>query len=263
MTKAKKRFGQNFLNDPHKAQRLVDSLDISPGDFILEVGPGDGALTTRILEKKANLTAVELDRDLIPGLKERFDGTGRFRLIEDDIVRVNPNLIFSGKIKLIGNLPYNISGAMLEWMIKYSNSLHLAVITVQKEVADRLRSEPNKRNYGSLSVMAQTFFDIKRLFDIPPGCFKPKPKVMSTALELKPNHRIKENIPLDSYIDFLRACFFKKRKKLINSLVSVTGYEKDIINDKLSAFGYGENIRAEQLSVEEFINLFYSIKNDE
>jgi 16S rRNA (adenine1518-N6/adenine1519-N6)-dimethyltransferase len=258
--RAKKRFGQNFLIDQGKTVKLIESLSLRGGDNVLEVGPGHGALTEEILNKNVNLTAVELDRDLIPGLEERFNHYGQFKLIEADIVKIDPNDVFNGKFKLIGNLPYNISGAMVEWMIKYSDMIELGVITVQKEVATRLRAESHCRDYGSLTVITQSYFDVKRIFDIPPGCFKPAPSITSTALRMSPNSRLDSSINREKYLEFLRFCFAKKRKTLVNSLLPALKIQRDILEQKLTGLGYDKNIRAEQISVEEFYKLYQILK---
>lgn len=256
--KARKRFGQHFLTDPRKADRLVEALEISEGEKVLEVGPGTGMLTERLLESGADLIAVEIDRDLTAGLMERFGDCKRFMLLESDIIRVDPVAAAGDGLKVIGNLPYNISGAFVEWMIDYFSLLKMAVITVQKEVAERLRASPGGREYGSMSVMVQCFFDIRKLFDIPPGCFVPRPKVVSTALRLLPRRRLDSGIDYPRFRDFLRACFSQKRKKLANSLASSLNMEREWIETKLVSLGQRRDTRAEQLSLSELTELFKS-----
>jgi 16S rRNA (adenine1518-N6/adenine1519-N6)-dimethyltransferase len=262
MAIAKKRFGQNFLVDRRKADGLVDALEITPSDTILEVGPGTGMLTERILSHGANLVSVELDRELIGPLRERIGESPRFCLVESDIIRIDPRILMPDGFKLIGNLPYNISGAMVEWLIEYSKLVKLAVITVQKEVAARLRAGPGTRDYGSLTVMVQAFFDVRRLFDIPPGCFSPKPRVYSTALSLRPNKKIDNDIDYPHFRDFLRAGFAQKRKTLANSLsasLRVAGKEmmsRKQVEDILACLGHRPDIRAEQMTLKDLRNLF-------
>jgi len=259
-TPAKKRFGQNFLTDPHKAEGLVAALELVPGDSVLEVGPGTGILTELIMKSGANLTAVELDRDLMEPLRERFGKSDKFKLIESDIIKLNlGDIAASSKFKIIGNLPYNISGAIVEWLIEYNDVIIFAVITVQKEVAARLKAEPDCRDYGSLSVIVQSYFDIKRLFDIPPGCFTPKPKVDSTVLMLTPNKKI--DIDFIPFRDFLRAAFSQKRKKLANSLNSRAlpdgrTLTREEIEKYLVRLGKMADIRAEQLTLSDFLELY-------
>jgi 16S rRNA (adenine1518-N6/adenine1519-N6)-dimethyltransferase len=257
--RASKRFGQHFLTDPRKADRLVEALEISDGETVLEVGPGTGMLTERLLGSGADLIAVEIDRDLTAGLLKRFGADKRFKLLENDIIRIDPAAIAGDGLKVIGNLPYNISGAFTEWMIEYNGMLKTAVITVQKEVAERLRASPGGREYGSLSVMVQCFFDIRKLFDIPPGCFVPRPKVVSTALRFSPRRRLDSEIDYPGFRDFLRACFSRKRKKLANSLAASLNMDRGWIETKLVSLGLRRDSRAEQLSLSELTELFKSV----
>lgn len=258
----KKRFGQNFLVDPHKADSLVAALDIKPGEKVLEIGPGTGILTERILKAGAKLTAVELDRELISDLQNRFGPNPNFGLFEGDIIKIDPRALALKGLKIIGNLPYNISGAIMQWFIEYYDIVALAVITVQKEVADRIKAAPNSRDYGALSVMVQSFFAVKRLFDIPPGSFSPKPRVYSTVLSLTPDKKIGDDISYPYFRDFVRACFSQKRKKLVNSLVArgieVAGrqFAKEQIENYLARLGKKGDIRAEQLSLRDFLELY-------
>jgi len=262
MAIAKKRFGQNFLIDPRKAENLVASLDIRKSDTIIEVGPGTGALTERILRTNARLISIELDRDLIRPLADKFGESRNFTLVESDIIDVDPRKFAPDGFKLIGNLPYNISGAMIEWLISYSGLVRLAVITIQKEVATRLRAEPGSRDYGSFSVMAQSFFDVKRLFDIPPGSFSPKPKVYSTVISMTPHKKLPDDIEYVGFRDFLRACFARKRKTLANSLMAANNLadlgfpNRAGIEKILAGLGHRPEIRAEQLTLSEFVKLF-------
>ena len=260
MNRPKKRFGQHFLIDPRKADRLVEALHIEDGESVLEIGAGTGILTERILAKGADLTAVEIDRDLIGNLRERFGGWERFELIEADIIRLDPADLAPDGVKVIGNLPYNISGAVAEWLIEHHNSVMSAVITVQKQVGQRLKAGPGSREYGSLSVMVQCFYDISRLFDIPPGCFTPKPKVDSTVLRFDPHVKLDKEIDYMQFREFLRGCFFHKRKKLTNSLAAATKISIETIEKSLSSLDRKADTRAEQLSLPEFAKLYKAVR---
>lgn len=264
---AKKRFGQHFMTDPHKADSLVNALDIHAGETVLEIGPGTGILTERILNKGAELIAVELDRDLIEGLSERFAPGGHFRLIESDIIKVNLSELSSAPIKIIGNLPYNISGAIFEWLIAYYSQVDLAIITVQREVANRVKAQINSRDYGSLSVLVQAYFDIKKLFDIAPGSFTPKPKVVSSALSLRPRKKVSNDINFKEFMEFVRGCFAQKRKKLVNSLLSRDTEDesrerrREQIENSLARLGKKTDIRAEQLTLDDFAALYEMLRH--
>jgi 16S rRNA (adenine1518-N6/adenine1519-N6)-dimethyltransferase len=259
MKNSKKRFGQNFLVDHGKADKIIEAGEISPRDVILEIGPGRGILTERILDKGCDLTAVELDRDLIPELQERFGNNDRFNLLANDIVKVDLSELSDGGFKVIGNLPYNISGALIEWLIGNYKMIEMAVITVQKEVGNRIKAVPGTREYGSLSVLAQMFYSISRLFDIPPGCFSPKPRVVSTVLKLLPAPRLKSGFNYGRFREFIYTCFAQKRKTLVNSLRSSGGHDKDTIEKFLVSMGKSPDIRAEQLSGDQFLDLYGKI----
>jgi 16S rRNA (adenine1518-N6/adenine1519-N6)-dimethyltransferase len=253
---AKKRFGQNFLTDTKKADKLIEAMNIEADDVVLEIGPGKGVLTERLLRTGAEIIAVEIDRELIPFLRERFGANQRFILIEDDIINLNPSRFASSGLKVMGNLPYNISGAVVEWLIEYHAQIGLAVVTLQREVADRLRANPGNRNYGSLSVLAQSFYDIEKLFDIPPGCFSPKPKVTSSALRFRPCRSLDIKIDYIYFRDFVRSCFSQKRKKLINSLAAASGIAKNEIDERLLSMGLRSNVRAEELTLNQYYRLY-------
>ncbi len=260
MNKPKKKFGQHFLTDRRKADRLVDALQIENGETVLEIGAGTGILTERILARGADLIAVEIDRDLIGNLQERFGGMGRFELIEGDIIRLDPANLAAGGFKVIGNLPYNISGAVAEWLIEHRSSIRSAVITVQKQVAERLKAGPGGREYGSLSVMVQCFYDISRLFDIPPGCFTPRPKVDSTVLRLDSHEKLDKEIDYRQFREFLRGCFFQKRKKLTNSLAAAMKIPRETIEKSLASLGRKADTRAEKLSLLELAKLYKAVR---
>lgn len=238
----------------------MEALHVKDGESILEIGAGTGILTERILAKGADLTAVEIDRDLIGNLQERFGGSERFELIEGDIIRLDPANLAPDGVKVIGNLPYNISGAVAEWLIEHHSSIRSAVITVQKQVAERLKAEPGGREYGSLSVMMQCFYDIRRLFGIPPGCFTPRPKVDSTVVRLDPHEKLEKEIDYVQFREFLRGCFFHKRKKLTNSLAAATKISIETIEKSLSSLGRKADTRAEQLSLAELAKLYKAVR---
>jgi 16S rRNA (adenine1518-N6/adenine1519-N6)-dimethyltransferase len=262
MTKGKRRFGQNFLTNLHTADCLVNALRIEPAEAVLEVGPGTGILTDRILQTGANLVAIEIDKDLIALLCEKYNEKPKLNLVQGDIIKIDPDRLAPNGFKLIGNLPFNISGAFFEWLVQYNKLVKMAVITVQKEVADRVRARPGSRNYGSLTVMVQSFYDVQKLFNIPPGSFSPRPEVYSTALSLTPHRKIDDDIDFISFRDFLRACFAQKRKTLANSLFAsqvqagLRLKSRTQIERILTEMRHAPNIRAEQLSLSEFLEIY-------
>ena len=260
---SKKRFGQNFLINPRTADRIVRAIDVNEGEDILEIGPGRGILTERILGKGAHLTAVEIDRELIPDLTKQFGGEKLFKLIEGDIIDVDLSAFGGRRFKIIGNLPYNISGALFEWLIDHHEHIDLAIVTVQKEVASRVKAVPGSRDYGSLSVLVGMFYNVARLFDIAPGSFSPKPKVTSSVLRLTPDRRLIAGIDYESFRQFVYACFARKRKTLVNSLSSTMNLEKPYLEKTLVSLGKRTDIRAEHMSGQDFLILYGTISGNE
>jgi 16S rRNA (adenine1518-N6/adenine1519-N6)-dimethyltransferase len=164
--------------------------------------------------------------------------------------------------KVIGNLPYNISGALFDWLVEYRRHISLAVITVQKEVGNRVRARPGSRDYGSLSVLIQMHYEVSRLFDISPGCFSPKPKVTSTVVRLVPEPKLAPETDYASFREFIYSCFSQKRKTLVNSLGSSMNLDKPDLEKTLVSLGKRTDIRAEQLSGQEFLVLYGKISGD-
>ena len=263
MRTSKKRFGQNFLVDQGKADRIVDALVIEKNERVLEIGPGKGVLTERILRQGAVLTAVELDRDLIPGLMERFGENPRFSIIENDIIKVRLSDLDGSSYKIIGNIPYNISGALIDWLITNAKMIDSVVITVQKEVADRIKADPGNREYGSLSALAQMFYKVVRVFDISPGCFSPRPKVKSSVLKLTPDIKLDAAINYNEFREFVYGCFAQKRKTLVNSLGFSGKFGKARIEKSLVSLEKRTDIRAEHLSCLELMSLFGLLTENE
>ena len=251
--KAKKRLGQNFLVDKQIAGRIVDSLDPKTGENIVEIGPGRGALTELLLARGCRVTAVEFDRDLIPGLESKFGKSQRFRLLGKDILKVSPEELPS-TMKIIGNLPYNISTAIMERLYLYKASLMQAVFTVQMEVAERLTADIGGSSYGSFTLIIQTSFQVERLFNIAPPAFRPKPAVTSTVIRLRPQ----DNEPgeFEKFKLFLRGCFRQKRKTLANSMQIGLDLPKTTCEGLIGEAGFDLAIRPEQLTLENYISIY-------
>ena len=214
MIQARRRFGQNFLIEKSTIARIIESLKISPQDSVIEIGPGKGALTERLVESKCDLTLIEIDRDLVDILRKKYRG---LTIVNEDNLKVNFNALFRGEPKrIIGNLPYKFSTTLLfklssiiEWII----DMH---IMLQKEVAERIVSNPSKKEYGRLSVSMQLFWEATSLFDVAPTAFSPKPKVNSTFMCLKPKK--KKNFDRDLMNQLLTSAFSSRRKTLKNAL---------------------------------------------
>jgi len=220
--RARKRFGQHWLVDQGVLNRIVAAADLGPGDRVLEVGPGRGALTERLLASAAEaVAAVELDRDLVAGLQERFGGNPRFTLQAGDALAVE----LPEASKVVANIPYNITGPLLERLVgrldrPVAKPYQRLVLLVQQEVGERIRCSPGSSQYSALSVRMQLLARCQSVCAVPPRCFQPPPKVMSEVIAMDP-------LPAEARLDpalarrveqLLKRCFAARRKMLRNSL---------------------------------------------
>ena len=241
----KKRFGQNFLNQPAILQKMQEAILSTSPAHVLEIGPGQGALTACLMHNVKSITAIEIDKDLIAFLNKKFSDHA-WNLIDADVLSVDLAALEkrSSLNAVVGNLPYNISTPFL---IKYRDELpHIpGFFLVQKEVAERLTASPGTKDYGRLSVMMQRQFDMSMLFDVGPENFYPRPKVQSTFIYCAPHTRYPELPPL--FEDVVREAFCYRRKMLKKGLER---YKPDF-----EKAGIDPARRAETLSLEEFIRL--------
>ena len=214
---AKKSLGQNFLIDEKVIAGIIASLEISEGDNVLEIGPGRGALTVGLLDSGANLTALEIDRELVPRLKLEFAQRDNFRCIEGDVLEVDlPSIVQHPPTKLVGNLPYYISTAILQKLSEQRQLFSRIVLMLQKEVVDRIVAKPGDSSRGYLTVLIEDAFESKRLFDVPPSAFVPRPKVDSTVVLLVPQKSTVGDETL--FREIAGICFAQKRKTIFNNL---------------------------------------------
>lgn len=252
--KAKKSLGQNFLVDESVIKRIVDSISASSFDLIIEIGPGMGALTKKIILKDSFYLAYELDKDMCIYLQP-YENEKRKILYKDflqaditsDIKSFSYNEIF-----IVGNLPYYITSPIIEKIIKEKINLKKMVIMVQKEVADRFLASSNCKDYGYFTLYLRHFFDIKRICEVDKKSFRPVPKVDSTVLELTLK-KTEDNLNIDKYRHFLQECFKHKRKTLKNNLKDYNWLQVKKVLDKNNL---QENIRAEQLDEEIIKQIF-------
>ena len=246
---AKKRFGQNFLVDSNALDRIVDCLKLAKDDCVLEIGPGRGALTERLLTQLSHLYAIELDRDLIEPLQHRFD-PDQLTLFEIDVLKFDFNefLAQNPTIKLVGNLPYNISTQVMFKLIPFANHFMNLHFMLQKEVVDRLGAIPNTKAYGRLSVLMQYYFEVQPLFTLGPNSFKPAPKVDSSFVRLTPRHSIQHVVVnANNFKAVVANAFQQRRKTLRNALKNLISAEQ------LKSLGIEPTLRAENLTVDQFV----------
>ena len=246
MIYAKKKWGQNFLVDQNLLEKICNTCSLSKNDVVLEIGPGQGALTEKIIQKTKNLTLVEIDPGLFSSLKENklFND---IKILNQDILTTNPDeLTSNGQLVVIGNIPYNITSPIIFWLIDHKVHWKNSYLMVQKEYADRLIAKPKTKSYSRITVMTNLHFNIKRCFNISPNVFHPRPKVNSSFIEIK-QKEVPLNLDLKKYSQIARLAFNQRRKMLRNSLST-------LLNDKNSQeFDFTK--RPEDLSVEEFIFL--------
>lgn len=245
---ARRRFGQNFLVDAHYIDRIVDAVDPQPGDNIVEIGPGLAALTGRLVARAGSITAVEIDRDLAARLRDDFTPE-TLRLVEADALAFDFASL-GERLRIVGNLPYNISSPLLFRLAGLASQLADLHVMLQKEVVARMTAAPATADYGRLSVMLQVTFAIRRLFIVPPGAFRPAPKIDSAVARLVPLGAQKPAITDTAlFARVVAAAFAQRRKTLRNALSSVC----DI--DALQEAGIDPRVRGETLSVADFVRL--------
>lgn len=260
--RAKKSLGQNFLIDDNVLSRIVACVAPTPGDAILEVGPGRGALTKLLAASGAQFLAIEWDRDLLPLLAAEFAGAPNVEIGHGDILRVDLEQLLTSrgagkKWKVAANLPYNISSQVLFRFLECSGLFERLVLMLQKEVGDRLVAPAGCKDYGALTVLLRLHFDIRREFVVKPGAFRPIPKVDSAVLSFTPLAAPRVEVGDEDYFRRLvKGAFNQRRKTLLNSLRSA-GFDTDdaCLPDALARSGIDGGRRGETLSLEEFASL--------
>ncbi|MCX8048913.1 MAG: 16S rRNA (adenine(1518)-N(6)/adenine(1519)-N(6))-dimethyltransferase RsmA [Methylohalobius sp.] len=252
MLKPKKRFGQHFLVDARVLVRILAALTIQSDDHVVEIGPGKGALTRYLLPHCRRLDAIEIDRDLVELLKEKFAGQEKLHLHCADVLRFDFASLAEPekRLKIVGNLPYNISTPLLFHLFKQKYVIADMVFMLQKEVATRLTASPGSKRYGRLSVMAQYHCGIEMLFTVPAQSFRPPPKVTSAVVRLTPHPALP--VEVSDYTRFqavVAAAFSQRRKTLRNALYPLLSAEA------IRACGIDPGSRAEELPLSAFAAL--------
>jgi 16S rRNA (adenine1518-N6/adenine1519-N6)-dimethyltransferase len=248
----RKRFGQHFLRDEEIISRIVQAIAPKPDQRIVEIGPGEGAITLPLLRKAGRLTVIELDRDLVPRIAARCSEVGEVTIINADILNVDLSELAgeSGRLRVVGNLPYNISSPILFHCIDHLDAIEDMHFMLQREVVDRMAAAPGSKVYGRLSVMLQLACRVEPLLPVPPEAFRPPPKVDSAVVRLTPLPREQRPVShLDLIGRLVRAAFGQRRKTLSNSL---DGFASA---DQLRAVDIDPGARAEQLPPQSFVRL--------
>jgi 16S rRNA (adenine1518-N6/adenine1519-N6)-dimethyltransferase len=256
--RARKRFGQNFLHDESVINRIVDAIAPVEDQHLVEIGPGQGALTGQLLESGCRLDAVELDRDLVPALRDRFAENPRFRLHEADALRFDYTSI-SGqdtRLRLVGNLPYNISTPLIFHLLEYAPHIEDMYFMLQREVVNRLAAEPGSKAWGRLGVMAQFRCQVDALFEVPPGAFRPAPRVTSAIVRLAP-HRGPVDAGLESRLRRVTAAAFSQRRKTLRNTL------RDLVDvQQLENLAISPSARAETLTLQQLVSISETIAPD-
>ena len=230
----RKRFGQHFLHDPRILEKIVDALSLQESDFVVEIGPGEGALTRRLLERTPNVETIEIDRDLAEILIRE-----KIKVHQADALEFDYG-VFPRGMRIVGNLPYNISTPLLFHLARYAERVRDMHFMLQLEVVERMVAAPSTPEYGRLSVALQARFRMKKLFNVSKGAFRPPPKVESAVVRLEPLAQI---LHLDE--DLLRRAFSARRKTLRNALPGID----------FAALGIDPGLRPENLSPQDYARL--------
>ncbi|WP_243042577.1 16S rRNA (adenine(1518)-N(6)/adenine(1519)-N(6))-dimethyltransferase RsmA [Dyella sedimenti] len=250
----KKSFGQHFLHEKRYIDRIVSAISPRPEDVVVEIGPGEGALTLPLLAAAGRLTAIELDTDLIPGLQERAASAGELDIIHSDVLKVDftalAHRLGVARLRIAGNLPYYISSPILFHCVAHAHAIQDMHFMLQKEVVDRMAAEPGSKVYGRLSVMLQLACRVESLFVVPPGAFRPPPKVDSAVVRLVPlpPAQLPDADPARIHA-IVKAAFAQRRKTLGNALKNVMDAGAILAAD------VDPKARAETLSPQDYVRL--------
>lgn len=259
--KFSKSLGQNFLIDDNVIDRILDGARLSKGDKIIEVGPGIGTLTREMGRVADKVVAIEIDKTLIPILKDTLDEFENIEVINQDILKVNvedlvKEKLNGGPVKLVANLPYYITTPIVMKFLEEDIPVTDIVVMVQKEVADRMNANPGTKDYGALSVAVQYYCDTEIVAKAPRHMFIPQPNVDSTVIGLHVREERKYNVDSeDIFFKTVKAAFGQRRKTLLNALGTLGFLNKDEIREVLSEANIDEKRRGETLTIEEFANL--------
>lgn len=259
----RKKFGQNFLIDPHVLGKIIKAADINKKDCILEIGPGIGCVTQQLLEHAGKVIAIEIDNQLIPILEENFKACPNFKLVHNDVLKVDLHSLIneqaSGKnIKVVANLPYYITSPIIMMLLESKLPIETITVMVQKEVAQRMDAAPGSKQYGAITVALNYYASTYLVANVPRNCFMPSPNVDSAVIQLRlhsePPVKVKDEQLL---FKIVKAAFSQRRKTLLNTLMSQgeLGMNKEELKNILDSSGIGASTRGETLSLEDFAKL--------
>jgi 16S rRNA (adenine1518-N6/adenine1519-N6)-dimethyltransferase len=255
------KLGQHFLEDSRWRRHIVDWLDLRPEDLVIEIGPGKGAMTELLAQRAARVIGIELDSRLAQDLACRSAPNPKIEIRTADILKINLTDVCQSRQSpncfVFGNLPYYITSPILHHVLSFSAIIRSMALLVQREVADRLEARPGSRDYGYLSVFVQSYSEPRIVLTVPPGAFRPAPRVHSALVRFE--MRLAQKAPPPEFFEFAKRCFAHKRKKLVGNLAPL--YGRHCIEGHLSALGLPITLRAEQMSLEQFKSLFARLRS--
>lgn len=258
-----KKYGQNFLIDEHVLNKIIAAAELSKDDYVIEIGPGIGTMTERMAPECRHVTAIEIDKELIPILSETLSGFDNVDIINEDVLKVDLNKLIAERndnkpVKVVANLPYYITTPIIMSLLENKIPIDTITVMVQKEVADRMMVGPGTKDYGALSLAVQYYAKPYIVANVPMNCFIPRPNVASAVIRLtchkEPPVTVKDEKLM---FNLIRASFNQRRKTLINGISNFSGlsYTKEQVAMALNSIGLNENIRGEALDLEKFAKL--------
>ena len=258
----KKKFGQNFIVDENIIDAIINKSGVDKNTLVIEIGPGAGSLTYKLALSSGNVLCYEIDTTLKDLLQENISECNNVEIIYKDFLQANVKEDLKkydyAKIFVVANLPYYITTPIIVKIIEDDIPVDKLVVMVQKEVGDRFKAVPGSKDYGSLSVFLNYYFDVKKLMDVSCNVFLPKPNVDSIVVEFKKKENLLELKDRELFFKLIRDSFSQKRKTIRNNL---KGYNLEVVETVLNKYGYNLSVRAEQLPLEIFVNLANSLYN--
>lgn len=258
-----KKYGQNFLIDEHVLNKIIAAAELTEDDYVIEIGPGIGTMTERMAPECRHVTAIEIDKELIPILSETLSGFDNVDIINEDVLKVDLNKLIAERndnkpVKVVANLPYYITTPIIMSLLENKIPIDTITVMVQKEVADRMMVGPGTKDYGALSLAVQYYAKPYIVANVPMNCFIPRPNVASAVIRLtchkEPPVTVKDGKLM---FNLIRASFNQRRKTLINGISNFSGlsFTKEQVAMALNSIGLSENIRGEALDLEKFAKL--------
>ncbi|MBU3810716.1 MAG: 16S rRNA (adenine(1518)-N(6)/adenine(1519)-N(6))-dimethyltransferase RsmA [Candidatus Niameybacter stercoravium] len=264
-----KKFGQNFLIDPHVLDKIINAAEITKEDCVIEIGPGIGSVTQALIDNAGKVISIEIDDQLIPILTEQFGECENFRLIHKDVLKVDLHKLIAEespnrRIKVVANLPYYITTPIIMMLLEHNLPIESITVMVQKEVADRMASGPGSKQYGAITVAMKYYCDTYLVANVPQNCFMPRPNVDSAVIKLTLHQEPIVDIDNEEQLlKIIKAAFSQRRKTLLNTLASNgnLGLSKEEIKNILDESGIGASTRGETLSLDDYAMLSNYIDN--